>query len=151
MQQNIIKTTKFEYIFKTKNINIKKRTKHKKKIINKNNANKNLKTKKEKRKLFSQINYNFYNKIVNKYYPLNKNLRKMNISNNKFLISNNLSKSIVYINTSKATINRSFNDQDILKNVKKIMKYNDEELNSLSYQNALIYDKKTYCEYYISL
>ena len=152
MQQNIIKTTKFEHIFKTKNINIKKRTKHKKKIINKNNINKNLKIKKEKKeKQFSQINYNFYNKIVNNYYPSNKNLRKKNISNNKFLITNNLSKSRIYKNTSKATINRSFNDQDILKNVKKIMKYNDEELNSLNYQNALIYDKRNYCEYYISL
>ena len=31
------------------------------------------------------------------------------------------------------------------------MKYNDEEINSLDYQDALEYDKRTYCEYYISL
>ena len=31
------------------------------------------------------------------------------------------------------------------------MKFNDEELNSLSYKYALIYDKRTYCGYYISL
>ena len=43
------------------------------------------------------------------------------------------------------------NSQDLLRKVKEIMKYNDEELNSLSYQDALAYDKRTYCEYYISL
>ena len=31
------------------------------------------------------------------------------------------------------------------------MKLHDIEMNSLSYQNALIYDKRTYCQYYISL
>ena len=33
----------------------------------------------------------------------------------------------------------------------KIMKYNDEELNSLNYKAALAYDKRNYCQYYISL
>ena len=43
------------------------------------------------------------------------------------------------------------NSQDILKKTKEIIKYNDEELNSFNYQEALAYDKRTYCEYYISL
>ena len=34
---------------------------------------------------------------------------------------------------------------------KKIMKYNDQELNQLSYNLALKYDMRSYCEYYISL
>ena len=43
------------------------------------------------------------------------------------------------------------NSQSILKSVMKIMKYNDEELNSLNYKAALAYDKRNYCQYYISL
>ena len=31
------------------------------------------------------------------------------------------------------------------------MKYNDQEMNDLSYKYALKYDKRTYCEYYIPL
>ena len=31
------------------------------------------------------------------------------------------------------------------------MAYNDEELNNLKYESALKYDKRTYCQYYISL
>ena len=45
----------------------------------------------------------------------------------------------------------NINNDKIIKSVKKIKKYNDEELNSLSYQYALLYDKRNYCQYYISL
>jgi len=31
------------------------------------------------------------------------------------------------------------------------MIYNDEELNQLSYKFALLYDNRTYCQYYTSL
>ena len=31
------------------------------------------------------------------------------------------------------------------------MKYNDEELNNLKYDLALKFDKRRYCEYYLSL
>ena len=34
---------------------------------------------------------------------------------------------------------------------KEILKYNDIELNSLSYKRVLIYDKRTFIQYYISL
>ena len=43
------------------------------------------------------------------------------------------------------------NTDEILKKVKKIMAYNDEELNNLSYESALKLDKRNYCQYYISL
>ena len=147
-----IKTSKFEQIIKTKNINVKKKAKNKNRIITRNNIDKNIKCKKEKReKLLSEINYNFYYKIVNKNYPLNKSLKGENIQTHKFLKNINGSKSKIFKYTSNATINKSVNNQDILKKVKEIMKYNDEELNSLSYKYALIYDKRTYFEYYISL
>ena len=38
-----------------------------------------------------------------------------------------------------------------IEKVKSIMKYIDEEINTLSYNLALQYDKRTYSEYYISL
>jgi hypothetical protein len=38
-----------------------------------------------------------------------------------------------------------------IEKIKLIMAYNNEELNKLSYNLALKYDKRTYCEYYISL
>ena len=76
----------------------------------------------------------------------------MNFSMHKSLKTNSsLSKTKEYKITSKATIRDNINNQDILKKVKEIMKYNDEELNSLSYQYALVYDKRNYCQYYISL
>ena len=37
------------------------------------------------------------------------------------------------------------------KKVNNIMKYKDEEINVLPYNLAIIYDKRTYCEFYISL
>ena len=35
--------------------------------------------------------------------------------------------------------------------IKKIFEFNDKELNSLAYKEALIYDKRSYIQYYISL
>ena len=43
------------------------------------------------------------------------------------------------------------NSQVKLKKTKEILKHNDEELNNFNFQEALVYDKRTYCEYYISL
>ena len=42
-------------------------------------------------------------------------------------------------------------EQKTIKKVKLIMKYTDEEINNLTYYLALLYDKSSYCEYYISL
>ena len=39
----------------------------------------------------------------------------------------------------------------MIKKLKKLMKYNIEEMNDLSYNLALNYDKRKYCQYYISL
>ena len=39
----------------------------------------------------------------------------------------------------------------MISNLKKVMEYNDEELNDLPYNLAKQYDKRTYCQYYISL
>lgn len=41
--------------------------------------------------------------------------------------------------------------QNIKDKVKNIMEYNSDEKNLLSYNLVIQYDKRTYCEYYISL
>ena len=42
-------------------------------------------------------------------------------------------------------------DKLILDKVEKVMEYKDDEINALSYSLALIHDKRTYWQYYISL
>ena len=38
-----------------------------------------------------------------------------------------------------------------IKNIKTILDYTDDEINDLPYDLALLNDKRTYCQYYISL
>ena len=65
-------------------------------------------------------------------------------------MKNNSSISGVYKNSIKQTINKNINSkQQIIAKVIRIMKLHDIEMNSLTYQNALICDKRTYCQYYI--
>ena len=99
----------------------------------KNNIKKSKTAKNKKRK----------SKPKNKFEPSKKKERK-NISN----------KTISNINKSSSSTNNLyiFNKREI-KNENQILflNYNDYELNNLSYQDALKYDKRTYCEYYLSL
>ena len=62
----------------------------------------------------------------------------------------NLRKNIQEINRKKNNI-KNQSEQKNIKRVKLIMKYTDEEINNLTYDLALLYDKRSYCEYYISL
>ena len=48
-------------------------------------------------------------------------------------------------------INENIKNEEIITKCKKIMEYNDEEINTLDYELALKYDKRTYCQYYTSL
>ena len=64
-------------------------------------------------------------------------------------INNNILKTQSNENSKK--IIRKNNKQQIIKKSKAIMEYDDEEKNSLSYKLALKFDKRSYCEYYISL
>ena len=43
------------------------------------------------------------------------------------------------------------NKKLIIEKTKKIMKYNETELNNSTYKHALKYDNRTYCQYYLSL
>ena len=85
---------------------------------------------------------NFNNKII--------------LSSNNSYIKNKIKKKSNFISESKISINESIfklenNKQNQIQNLKKIMSYNDDEKNEMSYNLALIHDKRNYCRYYCSL
>ena len=102
-------------------------------------------------------------KKKNYIIPIQKRqqLPLINITNNNNIIKNNnymyhnnsISKNnnnIIMTNNNRKKIN-SNNNKNNLEKIKNIMKYTYEETNKLSYNFALIKDKRTYCQYYISL
>ena len=111
-----------------------------------NTTNKKLK-KKEKNKLSPLRDFDVSSKIPNKkkHNPLmkkiGKNFSKKGKSNNRF-------KHKKFI-TQNAVLNS--NNKNKIKEIKEIMEFNDEELNRLSFNLAIRYDKRTYWQYYLSL
>ena len=92
---------------------------------------------------------------INQFRKLKKKIT--NISNNIFEKVNKEQIITVNDNTKKMmlTSNKKYNKirkkLKTQKKTKKIMKLNDEEINSLPYNLAIIYDKRNYCEFYASL
>ena len=137
----------------------RKNPKKKKESINKkkNDKNKNL--------IANNINKD--NKISKKKIINKKNKRKqvdgknkatININNNFVQKNNfiykdrNITTNIIPLNDSIKKINlNSNNEQDKIEKVENIMKYIDEEINTLPYDLAIKKDKRSYCQYYISL
>ena len=120
-----------------------------------------------KRKQFNKINkaFNLYKKIADKKeeknnvlnkqkYPPKKISRAKKLSinnynqyNNNYSINNEQKGNY----TNIRIFNKKDNEEEKIKEWTKIMEYNDEEKNSLNYQLAIKYDKRTYFEYYLSL
>ena len=69
----------------------------------------------------------------------NNNITHINRINNNFNRINNINR-----------INR-INNYNNLSNYKKILNYNDNELNTLEYKEAIISDKRTFFQFYLSL
>jgi len=115
-------------------LNNKEEDKNKKeiKIMNSNDDN-TIKNKNKKKKKKNNYNHNPVKKR-------NSTKKEKNINKNDFHFMN-----VILGN------NINMSEQKIIKKSKEIMNYNDEELNNLPYQSALKFDKRTYCEYYISL
>ena len=126
-------------------------------LIN-NNDNRNINIiKNNNRNIFFGVqnnnkHNNKNNSIIgeNNTFKINvKNINKNNIISNKRRNKKNKKES-----TSKRTINTQnyVNNEQIEKEkARKIMEYIAEEKNQLSYNLALLYDNRTYCQYYISL
>ena len=159
MNMNLIqdKGKKIESNIKNNNEDIKYKKEKKKK--------RKRKIKKNKRK--SGENNEFKSKSNTKNNPQKKKNRMINLKenlekNNKKMNSKNMI-SNVGLQTQFTKGNSKYENQDInnkhskenidnvLKKTKKIMAFNDEELNGLSYEQALKYDKRNYCQYYFSL
>ena len=105
----------------------------------------------------------YYNYLINNIEINNKNTNKKIIENNNSEISN---KSMVFLNSNyikRKKIKKRFitkynenSKKSIEKYNKKDIKeskidYNEYELNSLKYKEALKYDKRTFCQYYFSI
>jgi hypothetical protein len=152
------KGKKIESNIKNNNEDIKYK-KEKEKEKEKKNIKKNKRKSGEKNEFKSKSNtknnpQKKKNRMINLKENLEKNNKKMNSKN---MISN------VGLQTQFTKGNSKYENQDInnkhskenidnvLKKTKKIMAFNDEELNGLSYEQALKYDKRNYCQYYFSL
>ena len=119
----------------------KEKLKMKKIIIAKN---KKIKANKEEIiKIPTALDYYFLDKLINKKNPPNKRNISLKININNDQIKNKSS------NAFLAT--EALNKKDIVMKAKNIMAYNDEEMNNLAYKLALKFDKRSYCEYYLSL
>ena len=85
----------------------------------------------------------------------NTNLNKNNLEN--IIIIKNKNEDIFdnySQNIAKTSMNKSnviLDNKEDLEKARKIMSYNDEELNNLEYELALKLDTRSYCLYYISL
>ena len=98
------------------------------------------KQKKNKTKIFN-------NEAINKIPIPEKKDKKVSRSNLKILNNNN---NITHINRIN-NFNRINNNPNNLSNYKKILNYNDNELNTLEYKEAIISDKRTFFQFYLSL
>ena len=85
----------------------------------------------------------------------NTNLNKNNLEN--IIIIKNKNEDIfdnysqIRAKTSMNKSNVILDNKEDLEKARKIMSYNDEELNNLEYELALKLDTRSYCLYYISL
>ena len=102
-----------------------------------NNKNNKIKLLKKPNRL-KNVRKNIISKKASKSLAINNNNNINNSNSGRIRIKNNMSIS----NVIQKSVDR--------KN-KKVNNMKDEEINALSYNLATIYDKRTYCEYYISL
>ena len=129
---NNIKTTNDIYEkknnFSTKKGKIKKMKKKKR----------NKSFQKGKRKSANNFNY-FHNSIIN-------NIDSFNMLNTKNKNQNKEKSTVILPKENSKTEEKKISEQ-----VKRIMDYNDDEINELPYDLALQYDNRTFSQYYILL
>ena len=115
--------------------------------------------KKIKEIIYNTNEYKIINKKVKKYKPKNKQKSNVNeisiIKKNKKRRKNNIynkdKKSSASEKGAKSVIIKHDNNNNNFNNIKNESMYIDEEINELSYDLAIQYDKRTFCQYYISL
>ena len=134
--------------------------------INNNNIinNFNNETIKEDKKIRNKKKVN-KNKNKKRYKAIKKR-KTLDINNNKdnegnliTINSPNYKNDIINTNNKRKKNNKRKNitksntkmTEQKIKNIKTILDYTDDEINDLPYDLALLNDKRTYCQYYISL
>ena len=143
---------------------------HDNKIIKKKKSKRKLKKnfisieRSDRKKMISSSKIN--KKILNKKKKHNKNNQSINNINAKIEFNNynnnnnNNSKKIKKVNITTNLETKTDNGKnkknsnltmDKKYKIENILKYNDEEINNLSYDLAIHYDKRSYFIYYISL
>ena len=132
------------------------RNKNKVKIFNNNRSKEDLNKKENEIKILSdKDDDNIMNILKHDNPPIkNKGRLNINISNiNNSILNKKDNKRIQKRKQSTFVniLNTNKDNQEIIQRAKKIMAFNDTEINSLKYKSALRRDKRTYCEYYISL
>ena len=128
-----------------------------------NNNKKDSPIKKKEKKRNSVLIFNQINKSKSNNLP-KTNQTKKNYSSNSLLYMNNIKKNNYNLSSFnkniivKKSLKNTKNNNKLLRKGNKIKekkeinyKYNDEELNSLDYYNAIKYDKRSYFQYYYSL
>ena len=99
---------------------------------------------------FHYLSNTFNVKIQKANPPIKRNNKIKNINNNNILtirINNEVKETQ---NTNRYMLNYK-TKEEIIKSLKKIMEYNDKEMNEFTYERALKFDKRNYIQYYFSL
>ena len=96
---------------------------------------------------FSNLLKTKNNNPPKKKFHLIKRDITINFNGDKNIVGNEIN----LADSNTIILDKKNKKEEIIKKSKKIMSYNDEELNQLAYQSALKFDKRTFCVYYISL
>ena len=153
-----------DIIFGIKNwqlVNEEKKEKSKTKKLNtitktKSGKNKRNKKKKVKKEINNENNNCFQSKQI-LIKDSNSNPPKKIKRKNKKSVNNNIIRMNTANNINNIILERSKNQDQIneknkiIQKTKEIMAFKEQELNQLKYNLALQYDKRSYCEYYLSL
>ena len=81
----------------------------------------------------------------------NKNITVDNPSKGKILLNNNNARKKINKHIKKTKTNLYIGTVDNIKNKNKQLPKSDYELNNSEFQDAIKYDKSTYCDYFLSL
>ena len=101
----------------------------------------------KKQKKNNDIIINQVNIHINNTNNINKSVSRLKLKNSKSFYDNDKEKS-TYINKLKLNNQKNFKYKQKKINIKF---FNDFELNTMNYEDALVIDKRTYYQYYLSL
>ena len=98
-------------------------------------------------------NSNNFNNIFNSNIALNINRNNNRNSNRNYNRNDNRNndRNSNRNNNNLLTNSSKSQDKKTIEKVKQIMEYNEDEINTLEFHLALLFDKRSYCQYYISL